>query len=81
MQLPLDEEAIKLTSFSSDDKHFDFIRCFYCLKSLANFFETEPSSFLKFLIEQSIALESTPWNGTFDHEFLFQQKKRTHLRF
>ena len=35
---PLDEETIKLTSFSSGDKLFAFIRGFYGLKGLPNFF-------------------------------------------
>ena len=34
---PLDEETIKLTSFSSGDKLFAFIRGFYGLKGLPNF--------------------------------------------
>ena len=35
---PLDEDTIKLTSFSSGDKLFAFIRGFYGLKGLPNFF-------------------------------------------
>ena len=33
---PLDEETIKLTSFSSRDKSFAFIRGFYGLKVIPN---------------------------------------------
>ena len=35
---PLDEETIKLTGFSSCDKLYAFIRGFYGLKGLPNFF-------------------------------------------
>ena len=35
---PLDEETIKLTGFSSGDKLYTFIRGFYGLKGLPNFF-------------------------------------------
>ena len=35
---PLDEETIKLTRFSSGDKLYAFIREFYGLKGLPNFF-------------------------------------------
>ena len=35
---PLDEETIKLTGFSSGDKLYAFIRGFYGLKGLPNFF-------------------------------------------
>ena len=37
-QTPLDDEAIKLSSFSSGDELFAFIRGFYSLKGLPNFF-------------------------------------------
>ena len=53
---PLDEETIKLTSFSSGDKYFAFIRGFYGLKGLPNFFTKQMSSFFKTLIEQGFAL-------------------------
>ena len=53
---PLDEEIIKLTSFSSGDKLFAFIRGFYGLKCLPNFFNEQMSSFFKTLIEQGFAL-------------------------
>ena len=49
---PLDDETIKLTSFSSGDKLFAFIRSFYGLKGLPNFFNKQMSSFFKTLIEQ-----------------------------
>ena len=49
---PLDEDTIKLTSFSSGDKFFAFIRSFYGLKGLPNFFTKQMST----LIEQGFAL-------------------------
>ena len=52
----LDEETIKLTSFSSGDKLFAFIRGFYGLKGLPNFFTKQMSNFFKTLIEQGFAL-------------------------
>ena len=53
---PLDEETIKLTSFSSGDKLFAFIRGIYGLKGLPNFFTKQRSTFFKTLIEQGFAL-------------------------
>ena len=53
---PLDEETIKLTSFSSSDKHLAFIRGFYGLKGLPNFFTKQMSSFFKTPLEQCFAL-------------------------
>ena len=53
---PLDEDTIKLTSFSSGDKIFAFIRGFYGLKGFPNFFTKQMSTFFKFLIEQRFAL-------------------------
>ena len=53
---PLDEDTIKLTSFSSGDKLFAFIRGFYGLKGLPNFFTKQMSTFFKTLIEQRFAL-------------------------
>ena len=53
---PLDEETIKLTSFSSGDKLFAFVRGFYGLKGLPNFFTKQMSTFFRTLIEQSFAL-------------------------
>ena len=52
---PLDEEIIKFTSFSSSDKLFAFIRGFYGLKGLPNFFTKQISSFSKTLTEQGFA--------------------------
>ena len=52
---PLNEDTIKLTSFSSSDKLFAFIRGFYGLKGLPNFFPKQMSSFFKTLIEQGFA--------------------------
>ena len=53
---PLDEDTIKLTSFSSGDKLFAFIRGFYGLKGLPNFFTKQMSTFFKTFIEQGFAL-------------------------
>ena len=53
---PLNEDTIKLTSFSSGDKLFAFIRGFYGLKGLPNFFTKQMSTFFKTLIEQGFAL-------------------------
>ena len=53
---PLDEETKKLTSFSSGDKLFAFIRDFYGLEGLPNFFTKQMSSFLKILSEQGFDL-------------------------
>ena len=54
--IPFDEETIKLTSFSLGDKFFAFIRGFYGVKGLPNFFTKQMSSFFKTLIEQGFAL-------------------------
>ena len=53
---PLDEDTIKHTSFSSGDKLFAFIRGFYGLKRLPNFFTKQMCTFFKTLIEQGFAL-------------------------
>ena len=53
---PLDEDTIKVTSFSSGDKLFAFIRGFYGLKGLPNFFTKRMSTFFKTLIEQGFDL-------------------------
>ena len=53
---PLDKDTIKFTSFSSGDKLFAFIRGFYGLKGLPNFFTKQMSTFFKTLIEQGFAL-------------------------
>ena len=53
---PLDEETIKLTSFSSDDKLFAFTRGIQGLKGLPNFFTKQMSTFFKTLIKQGFAL-------------------------
>ena len=54
--VPLDEETINLTSFSSGDKLLAFIRGFYGLKGLPNFFTKQMSQFFQPLIEQGFAL-------------------------
>ena len=53
---PLDEETITLTSFSSGDKVYAFIRGFYGLKGLPNFFTKQMYSFIQKLIDQGFAL-------------------------
>ena len=52
----LDEETIKITSFSSGDKLFAFIRGFYGLKGLPIIFTKQMSTFFKTLVEQGFAL-------------------------
>ena len=53
---PFDEETIKHTSFSSGDKLFAFIRGFYGLKGLPNFFTKQMSFFFKTFKEQGFAM-------------------------
>ena len=53
---PLDEETVKLTSLPSGDKLFTFIRSFYGLKGLPNFFTKQMSTFFKTLTDQGFAL-------------------------
>ena len=53
---PLDEETIKLTGFSSRDKLYTFIRGFYGLKGLPNFFTKQMSTFFRPLIDKRSAL-------------------------
>ena len=52
---PLAEDTIKLTSFSSGDKLCAFIRGFFGLKGLPNFFTKQMSTFFETLIEQRFA--------------------------
>ena len=52
---PLDEETIKLTSFSSGDKLFALIRGFHGLKGLPIIFTKQMSSVFESLIEQGFA--------------------------
>ena len=47
---PLDEETISLTSFFSGDKLYAFIRGFYGLKGLPNFFTKQMYSFFQKLM-------------------------------
>ena len=49
-------KSLKLTSFSSSDKLFAFIRGFYGLKGLPNFFTKQMSIFFKTVIEQGFAV-------------------------
>ena len=53
---PLDEETIKLTGFSSGDKLYTFIREFYGLKVLPNFFTKQMSTFFRSLRDKRSAL-------------------------
>ena len=53
---PLDEEAIKLTEFSSGDKLYGFFRRFYGLKGLPNFFSKQMSISFRSLIDKRSAL-------------------------
>ena len=53
---PLDEETIKLTGFLSGDKLYSFIRGFYGLKGLPNFFTKQMSTFFRSLIDKRSAL-------------------------
>ena len=53
---PLDEETTKLTGFSSGDKLYAFIRGFYGLKGLPNFFTKQMSTFFRSLIDKRSAL-------------------------
>ena len=52
---PLDKETIKLTSFSSGDKLFAFIRGFYSLEGHPNFFTKQMLKFFKTPKEQGFA--------------------------
>ena len=53
---PLDEETITLTGLSSGDKLYTFIRAFYGLKGLSNFFTKQMSTFFRLLIDKRSAL-------------------------
>ena len=78
---PLDEETIKLTSFSSGDKLFAFIRGFYGLKGLPNFCTKQMSTFFKTLIEQGFALvyinDILPLSDSKEH--MFQLIEQLHI--
>ena len=52
----LDPETSNLTSFSSGDKLYAFIKGFYGLKDLPNFFTQQMYSFFRKLIDQGSAL-------------------------
>ena len=54
--MPLDEETIKLTGFSSGDNLYTFIRGFYGLKGLPSFFTKQSSTFFRSLIDKRFAL-------------------------
>ena len=53
---PLDEETMKLTGFSSEDKVYTFIRGFYGLKGLPIFFTKQMSTFFRPLVDKRSAL-------------------------
>ena len=53
---PLEEETTKLTRFSSGDKLDTFIRGFFGLKGLPNFFTKQMSTFFRSLIDKRSAL-------------------------
>ena len=53
---PSDEERIKLTRFSSGDKIYTFIRGFFGLKGLPNFFTKQMSTLFRSLIDKRSAL-------------------------
>ena len=53
---PLDEETIKFLGFSSGDKLYAFIRGFYGLKGLPNFFTKQMSTFFRSPIDKRSAL-------------------------
>ena len=53
---PLDEETIKLTSFSFGDNFFAFIGGFHVLKRLPNFFTKQKPTFIKTPIEHGSVL-------------------------
>ena len=53
---PLDEETIDFTGFLSGDKLYAFIRRFYGLKGLPNFFTKQMSTFVQSLIDKRSAL-------------------------
>ena len=78
---PLDEETIKLTSFSSGDKLFAFIRGFKGLKGLPNFFTKQMFSFIKTVIEQGFALVSIDDIHLLSNfkEHMFQPIEQLHL--
>ena len=52
----LDEETIKLTGFSFGDELYIFIRGFYGLEGLPNFFTKQMSTFFRLLIDKRSAL-------------------------
>ena len=53
---PLDEETFRLTSFSSGDKLYAFIKGFHALKGLSIFFTKQMYTFFQKLIDQGFAL-------------------------
>ena len=53
---PLDEKTIKPTGLSSGDNLYTFIRGFYGLKGLPNFFTKQMSTFFRSLIDKRSAL-------------------------
>ena len=78
---PLVEDTIKLTSFSSGDELFAFIRGFYGLKGLPKFFTKQMSNFFKTPIEQGFALvyidDILPLSDSKEH--MFQLIEHLHI--
>ena len=56
LHTPLDDETIRLVSFSSGDKLYSFIKGFYGLKGLPNFFTKQMYTFFQKPIDQVFAL-------------------------
>ena len=78
---PLDEETIKLTSFSSGHKIFAFIRGFYGVQGFPNVFTKQMSTFFKTPMEQRFALVYN--NGILllsdSKEHMFQLIEKLHI--
>ena len=78
---PLDEDTIKLTSISSGEKLFAFIRSFHGPKGHPNFFTKQMSTFFKTLIEHGFALvyidDILLLSDTKEH--MFQLIKQLHI--
>ena len=69
---PLDKESITFTSFLSGDKLYAFIRGFYGLKGLPNFFTEQIYSLSQKLIDQGFVL-------VFIDDFLLLAHTKTHM--
>ena len=78
---PLDEKTVKPTSFSSGDKLFAFIRRFYELKGLSNFFTKQMPAFFKTLKEKGFADVNIDYNllPSNSKEAMFQHIDQLHI--